>query len=151
MSTDVYIAAFLCSYFCKCCTQAVESIVQWGKLCCWEGYSNWIVDKSSLRSTLALLLMQVNNHLNGSCLLSDWKTGGKKKQAAGGQHLNVNNHLFNACPAFRESETCSFAHSLSQEFTISSHHGKGPPYNAHARANVNQKNKKRLPLFTVSA
>lgn len=58
--------------------------------CFWEGHSNLIVDKSSLRSALALLLMQVNTHLNGSCSSSDLKTGGKRKRAAGGQHLNVN-------------------------------------------------------------
>lgn len=94
------------SYFCPCSCSAEVSIVLRGKLCCWEVHSNWIVDKTSLSSALALLLMQVNNHLNGSCLCGDWKTGGKKERAAGVQHLNVNNLLFNACPAFRESETC---------------------------------------------
>lgn len=34
------------------------------------------------------------------------KQGGKKKQAAGVQHLNVNNLFFDGCPAFMESETC---------------------------------------------
>lgn len=93
-------------YFSPCFCLAEVSIVLRGKLCCWEVHSNWIVDKTSLSSALALLLMQVNNHLNGSCLCGDWKTGGKKERAAGVQHLNVNNLFFNACPAFRESETC---------------------------------------------
>lgn len=92
--------------FCLCFCSAEVSIVLRGKLCCWEVHSNWIVDKTSLSSALALLLMQVNNHLNGSCLCSDWKTGGEEKPAAGVQHLNVNNLFFNACPAFWESETC---------------------------------------------
>ena len=57
--------------------------VSHGEPGCWEGHSNWIVDKSSLRSVLALYVMEVNNHLNGSCLSSDGQTGGEKKSKHG--------------------------------------------------------------------
>lgn len=58
---------------------------------------NWIVDKSSLRSVLVLVLIQVNNHLNGSCLSGDGLTERGKKQArewVGGEFANTDNSVF---------------------------------------------------------
>lgn len=105
-AAGVTTAGLWSGYVCLCCCSAEVSIVLRGKLCCWEDHSNWIVDKTSLSSALALLLMQVNNHLNGSCLLRWLENRGEEKLVAGVQHLNVNNLFFNACPAFRGSETC---------------------------------------------
>lgn len=77
-AAGVTTAGLWSGYVCLCFCSAEVSIVLRGELCCWEVHSNWIVDKTSLSSALALLLMQVNNHLNGSCLCGDWKTGEKK-------------------------------------------------------------------------
>lgn len=58
---------------------------------------NWIVDKSSLRSVLVLVQIQVNNHLNGSCLSGDGLTEREKKQArewVGGEFANTDNSVF---------------------------------------------------------
>lgn len=50
---------------------------------------NWIVDKSSLRSILALSLIQVNNLLNGSRLSAVGLPEAEEHQEVGGKFVNV--------------------------------------------------------------